>query len=574
MENTQVGPFLVIKKLGSHRRHQVYHARQTNQNRDVALKFVTLPKEVPHESALGKIQHEVRVIKRLDHSNLVRLLGAGTHEGKVFFAHELIDGESLYAVLARLGHLAPDLVLDYGLQLAEALEYLHQSELIHGNLLTEKVMITSDGKVKLSDIRLNRPLKRRWDAPKRATLETAAYLSPEQLLGEGATHKSDLYSLGVLLYEMLTGKLPFQPRAMGQLARDKQLNKVTKVTEHIMNCPAWLDKLIMKMLRADPKQRPHSARAVILTLEQIRSVDQSRQSVAVEMTRGFSALTAGKDRTEAQRLLGKVPTKEKKEAGPLIQSLPFLIGGLSMIALIIALVTFWPFSTGRVDMMTQANALMKSTDPDDWRDARKLFQKISRSSDTELAEEAQKQYYLSRRKSMLYRLDRAVSGLEKPEIREFSRGYQLQKQRQPEEALAFFQHFVETYDGENKLVYVYDEAVKRLKGLKADNKQASQKLAEIELRLDDADELAKTAETLIEAHEIWDGVLDEFFDNDFLQLQLQRAENGKSNAPMSGLESKTGELESAVGQDDANQGDSGEGTQPEDQKEPDQASDG
>ena len=302
----------MIKKLGSHRRHNVYHAKQTKQNRDVALKFIRLPADVPHETALGKISHEVQVIKRMDHENVVKLYGAGTYEDKVFLAHELIDGESLYALLNRMGRMAPDLVVDYGTQLASALEYLHQDELIHGNLTTEKVMITSDGNVKLIDVRLNRPRRRRWDAAKRATLESAAYMSPEHLLGEGSTHKSDLYSLGVLLYEMVTGKLPFEPKTMGQLARDKQANKVQKVTEHVMNCPAWLDKLIMKMIRSDPKQRPYSARAVILTLEQIRTVDQSKQSVVVEMTRGFSALTAGKDRTEARKLLGQKPEKEKR----------------------------------------------------------------------------------------------------------------------------------------------------------------------------------------------------------------------------------------------------------------------
>lgn len=536
MENTQVGPFMVIRKVGSHRRHNVYHARQTKQNRDVALKFITLPRNVDREAALAKINHEVQVIKRIDHENIVKLYGAGTHEEKVFFAHELIDGESLYALLSRLGRLAPDLVIEYGTQLAEALEYLHQDDLVHSNLLTDKIIVTPEGRVMLADVRLNRPRKRRWDAPKRATLESAAYMAPEQLLGEGSTTKSDLYSLGVLLYEMVTGKLPFNPQTMGQLARDKQSNKVSKVTEHIMNCPAWLDKLIMKMIRADPKQRPHSARAVILTLEQIRSVDQSKQSVAVEMTRGFSALTAGKDKTEAHRLLGKKQEKEKKEAGPLLQSLPFLAGGLFMIFCIIALVTFWPFSATRVDMMSQADMLMMSNNPDDWREARKLHQKIMKSSDEALAAEAQKKYYLSRRKSMLHRLDQGVSGLNKPEILKFNRGYLLQKQRRPDEALAFFQHFVDDYDRENDLVYVYDEAKERLDQLLADKVESTEKLEEIQDRLNEADQLAKSADTLNQAHVIWDEILNDFLDNDFLQLHVQRAETGKLTSPLAAEE--------------------------------------
>lgn len=534
VENTQVGPFLVLQKVGPHRRHNVYHARQTEQDRDVALKFIKLPRGVDRETALAKINHESQVVKRLQHVNIVKLYGAGTHEDKVFFAHELVDGESLYALLSRLGRMAPDLVIDYGAQLANALDYLHQNELIHNNLSTDKVIVTPDGRVKLSDIRMNRPRKRRWDAPKRATLETAAYMSPEQLLGEGSTPKSDVYSLGVLLYEMVTGKLPFDPKTMGLLARDKQSNKVAKVTDHVMNCPAWLDKLIMQMIRSDPRQRPHSAKAVALTLDQIRTVDQSKASAAVEMTRGFSALTAGTDQAEARKLLGKKTIEEDKPAGPLMQSLPFLIGGLVMLSLITALIVFWPFSMNRGDMMTEANQLMLSSDPQDWQKARGYFEKLSKSSDEEVAAEARQKYKLLRRKSMLYRLDRGsagLSGLNRAEIREFSRGYELQKQRKPDEALAFFQRFVSEYDVENQREYVLDEAKERLGQLLADKKVLLEKKDEIESRLSEADELAKSPETLDDAHAIWTEILDEYQTNDFLQLQTQRAETGKMMFP-------------------------------------------
>ena len=531
MENTQVGPFMVLTKVGAHRRHNVYHARQTEQGIDVALKFIKLPADVPRDTALAKINHESQVIKRLKHDNVVKLFGAGTHEDQVFFAHALVEGESLYALLTRLGRMAPDLVIDYGAQLASALDYLHHNELIHNNLSTDKVMITSDGVAKLTDVRLNRPRKRRWDAAKRATLETAAYMSPEQLLGEGSTDRSDVYSLGVMMYEMVTGKLPFDPKTMGLLARDKQTNKVTAVTDHVMNCPAWLGKLIMQMIQADSVKRPHSAKAVQLTLEQIRTVDQSKSAAAVEMTRGFSALTAGKDQAEARKLLGKQPIKEKKLAGPLMQSLPFLIGGLVLISMIVSLAVFWPFGGTPVDRMTKADTLMKSNDPDDWRKARSLYEKIANSS-ADTAEEAAEKYKLSRRKSMLFRLDRGVTGLDKVEIREFYAGYELEKQHKPEEALAFYQRFVDEYDLENRREYVYDEAKERLQRLSDEKQLALDKSEEIEQMLEQADQLAVEAETVAEAREIWQGVIDQYGTNDFLLLSVQRAENAMIRYPI------------------------------------------
>ncbi len=528
MENTQVGPFLVIKKVGSHRRHNVYHARQVKQQRDVALKFLSWPKEISVSQALAKINHESKVLKRLSHPNICKLYGVGAVDEKVFLAMELVEGEALYAILRRLGRLAPDVVIEYGIQLAEALEHLHKEELLHSSLNTEKVMVTPEWQIKLLGVRVNRPHRRRWDAVTRAMPETAAYMPPEQLLGEGCTGKSDLYSLGVLLYEMTTGKLPFEPKTIGQLTRDKQTNKVRPVTDHVMNCPAALNKLIMKMVQPNPKHRPYSAKAVALTLKQVRDVDQSKQAVAVEMTKGFSPLNAGKDKTEARKLLGQKIAGQKKTKGPLSQSLPFLVAGLVLVIFVISLITFWPFSAKRVDLMTQANSLMESSKPQDWQDARKLYQRVMDSSDEMLAEEAQQKYYLSRRKSMLYRLDRAVSGLEKSEVREFSRGYLLQKQRQPEEALAFFQHFVDNYDRENRLVYVYDEAKQRLDQLLIDQQQCISKLPEIQKRLAEADALAGEMQTRAAAREIWGSIIDLYGENDFLQLQVQRAEAGLS----------------------------------------------
>jgi len=553
VENTQVGPFLIIEKVGSHRRHHVYHARQIKQKRDVALKFMHWPDDVPVNQAIAKFKYEAKVVKRLNHPGLCKLYGVGSADDKVFLASELIKGESLYTILRRLGRLAPDVVIDYGIQLADALDYLHGEELLHSNLNTEKVMINGESYVKLLDVRLNTPHRRRWDAPTRAIPETAAYMSPEKLLGEGTTAKSDLYSLGVLLYEMVTGKLPFELKTMGQLTRDKQTNQVTSVTEHVMNCPAALNKLIMKLIEGDPKQRPYSAKAVCLTLQQIREVDQKKKTVAAEVAGGFTPLTAGKDKLEARKLLGQKLVEEKKTASPLLQSLPFLVGALCLVLMVVGLIAYWPFSTSRVDLMTQANALLSSNDPADWREARAIYERIMKGYDEDLTEEAQKRYYLARRKSMLYRLDRAVSGLEKTEIREFSRGYLLEKQRQPTEALAFYRHFVETYDRENRLVYVYDEAKERLERLQIQQQQFLTERETVDEQLVEAEALAQDETTLDQAQAIWVSIGKNFRANDFFQLQVERADSAltkyASSAEKANVIGETAEAKSSFSKD-------------------------
>ena len=130
MENTQVGPFRILKRLGTSRRQQVFHARQEAQDRDVVLKFINIPPAIEWAKALDKIERETKELRKLQHENLVRVYGVGVHEeeseeSKVFFATELVEGEPLSSILARRGKLAPDLVVEYGHQIAEALSLIH-----------------------------------------------------------------------------------------------------------------------------------------------------------------------------------------------------------------------------------------------------------------------------------------------------------------------------------------------------------------------------------------------------------------------------------------------------------------
>ncbi len=473
VENSRIGPFHVLEKLGNHRRHNVYRARQVEQDREVALKFIKLPPDVDRESALVKINREATVLKNLDHPNLVKMYGAGCEGEQVFFAHEVIEGESLASLLSRRGLLAPDLVIDYSRQIASVIEYLHQNEIIHSKLTTDKLIIDKEGKIHVTDLRLNRSRKRRWDAAKRASLETAAYMPPEQLLGEGASGKSDLYTLGIIMFEMLTGKLPYAPQTMAQLAQDKQKPDVPRVSDTVMSCPAWLDKLVRKMILPDPRKRPHSARAVIMTLEQIHSVEQSKMAAAEEMTRGFSPLSAGSDRTAARKAMGLKKDLEPEKGKPLIQSIPFLVGALGLVTAVIALAMFWPFGSSSVTLMQRADKLMASPESDDWREARKLYTRIMENSrDEELKLAAETGYFESRRKSMMYRLKSGVVPLEKPEIRELYAIMQNEKEGKFRDALNQYLRLVEKIDPADDLRYVRSEALDRIANMQEIEQQS------------------------------------------------------------------------------------------------------
>ena len=465
MENTKVGPFLIKKRLGTSRRQQVFHAVQESQDRDVVLKFITIPSSIEWTKAIDKIERETVEMRKLRHDNLVRVYGVGVHEpeSRIFFATELIEGESLSSILARRGKLAPDLVVEYGHQIAEALKYIHNKEIIHSKLTPDKIMVTADHKVKVSDLRLNRAKKRRWDAARKRDLEIAAYMAPEQF-EEGGTQKSDFYSLGVILYELLTGKLPYEPDTMGRMARTKKEVTAPSVAEVVMNCPIWLDKIVTQMLQPDPRQRPHSARAITFAFEEIKKIDSTRKSAASQVAGNFNPLTVGVDKTEARRVLGKKTLREEAvDRPPFYQGAPFMIA--SLVALVAVLVYF-AIPKSHAAILEEAKVKLESHDPGDWRAASVELKELMDSSDESIADESTGLYFVSKEKILEMNARSGVpSGARNfytGNIKSYIDAVQKFLAGEHRVAKAEFERLVSEVDPEGDERYVYHAATKQL----------------------------------------------------------------------------------------------------------------
>ena len=462
MENTQVGPFLIVKQLGSNRRQKVYHAKQIVQDRDVALKFIKFPSKITWQTALKNIKVEAKELQKLRHENLVRIYGAGAHEEKIFFAAELVKGESLAALLSRRGKLTPDLVVEYGQQISEMLSYLHGKNLIHSVLTPAKILVTPDNKIKVIGLRFNQIGRRRWDASKQHKMDTAAYQAPEQFL-EGATRKSDVYALGVILFEMLTGKLPYELETLGRLAKKKQTQPAPSVAAHIMNCPIWLDKIVGRMLDPDHKQRPHSSREVVLAFEEIKKIDASKTSAASQISGNFNPLNKGTDKTTANRLLGKDHRDLADSRGSFFQSVPFLLIALSGVAAL----TVWlaiPPSTEKIIEKTREQ--VDSNSPNQWRTASMEMKQLMQSQ-SPFAGDAEDLFYKARQKMLVDLARRGVNNsiLQSEETQQFSAAYQLEIAGEEEQAQFRYLQLAQTVDSGGDQRHIFFEAKKRFNQL-------------------------------------------------------------------------------------------------------------
>ncbi len=460
MENTRVGPFLIIKRLGNNRRQRVFQARQIEQEKEVALKFISVPPSVDWNKAVDKINLEVGVLQKLRHPNLVRLYGAGVADNNIFLAHELVAGESLTSILSRRGKLAPDLVVDIGRQIAELLQFLHQQDAMHAKLTPDKIIIGKNHHVKVADLRLNRSRRKRWDDGKKRELDIAAYMAPEQF-GEGATHKSDIYSLGVILYEMLTGRLPYEPDTMGRMNRRKMEQAVPSVAAYTMNCPIWLDRITCQMLAPLPRKRPHSARAVVLAFDEIKKIDTTRKAAVTQISGNFNPLTAGTDKTEAHRLLGKKSKTSQADDRSFYNRVPFLVGSL---LLIIAIICFFMLPTSSNQLYQQSKLMMESDDSSQWRRARNNLRTIiDRGSDDDFFEPATDLYYESRRRTMV---EQAENGrplwTQSENTLRIGKAIKLHSQGQLERARAEYQRLLMIVDPDGDERHIRMEAQRRL----------------------------------------------------------------------------------------------------------------
>jgi serine/threonine protein kinase len=279
MIGNTISHYKILERLGAGGMGVVYKAEDTKLGRTVALKF--LPSDLTRDSeAKKRFIQEARAASALDHPNICTVHEIDeTAEGQLFIAMTCYEGESLKAKIER-GPLKLDEALDIAVQIAQGLAKAHEQKIIHRDIKPANILITKDGLVKIVDFGLAKLAGRTKLTRTGATPGTASYMSPEQLRGGEADHRSDIWALGVVLYEMTTGETPFK----GDYEQAVSYSIVNEPSKPIRNLrpevPAEMERLIEKTLAKDPNERYQKTTELLGALQALKRRFESRAADA------------------------------------------------------------------------------------------------------------------------------------------------------------------------------------------------------------------------------------------------------------------------------------------------------
>jgi eukaryotic-like serine/threonine-protein kinase len=205
---------------------------------------------------------EARLAARLSHPNIVAVYDVGEDDGLPFIVMEYVAGETLADLLRRRGRLEPDEAVALALQACAGLETAHEAGLVHRDVKPQNLLVTPGGTVKIADFGIARSLDGTQLTQAGTVLGTAAYLAPEQAVGETVTASADVYALGAVLYELLTGRPPYVAASLAELAARQREGTIAPVRELAPEVPAATEDAVMHALARDPEYRPASAAAL------------------------------------------------------------------------------------------------------------------------------------------------------------------------------------------------------------------------------------------------------------------------------------------------------------------------
>lgn len=269
MIGDRLGKWVIFKELGRGGMGRVYLAQEEIGGRQAALKI--LAAELAQDVGfLHRFQREIETLSQLDHPGIVRFYESGFENGQYFYAMEYVEGQNLEDILMEQRRLPWQEVLDIALQLCPALKHAHDHGVIHRDIKLPNVLRTPDGKIKLTDFGIAKVFATNHLTATGGIVGTAEFLSPEQAAGKPVSKRSDLYSLGVLLYTLLTGRTPFEGNTFLELLHKHRYAQFDPPHQIVEDVPYEIDEIVCQLLAKDPAERPADCLVLAKQLDAVR----------------------------------------------------------------------------------------------------------------------------------------------------------------------------------------------------------------------------------------------------------------------------------------------------------------
>ena len=261
MQPEFLGPYKIIGTLGQGGMGTVYHATHSKTGDQVAVKIIA-EAIANHERFRRRFDAEVETLKRLKHKHIVKLIGYGEEGGRLFYSMQYVAGESLHQRIKREKVLSWQQTVQFAIEICSALKHAHDFGVIHRDIKPANILIDENESVKMTDFGIAKLYGSAEETVLGSILGTADYMPPEQAEGSRVTVRSDLYSLGALLYCCLCGRSPHAAKTMPEVLYNVRYKEPQSLGEFVVDVPAELNFLILDLLKKDPKQRPPTALVV------------------------------------------------------------------------------------------------------------------------------------------------------------------------------------------------------------------------------------------------------------------------------------------------------------------------
>ncbi len=342
--------YQILRMIGEGGMANVYLAYDTILDRNVAVKILR-GDLADDEKFVRRFQREAIAASSLSHPNIVEMYDVGEDDGKYFIVMEFIEGRTLKSLIKKRGALTLPEVIDIMMQLTSGLACAHDSYIIHRDIKPQNVMILDDGRVKITDFGIAMALNSNELTQTNSVMGSVHYLPPEQASGSGSTIKSDIYSLGILMYELLTGKVPFKGDNAVEIAIKQMKDQIPSVCEFNPEIPQGVENIVLKACAKNPKNRYDSVQEMHNDLETVLNEDRKSElrityrypEQDLEETKVMPDLK----KMEMSDEFVEKPKKKKKSAVNIILAifaclLALIIAGVSVLAIVYPKLTEQP----------------------------------------------------------------------------------------------------------------------------------------------------------------------------------------------------------------------------------------